>query len=153
MSGRDQTSVVTRVLDFLKDRFKISLFLIFNSILPLTDVVTDSCACASVAMTAFQNVLKDEDKKTELELTDQASHPVERWGQVKTKRRRQEKTGTGGKESQGSRKSSSWVGQGSTHRRSWGVKTIVETKVYAGPRGKQTIERDSEEKQINPTKH
>ena len=59
MSGRDQTSVVTRVLDFLKDHFKISLFLIFNSILPL-------------AMTAFQNVLKDEDKKTELELTKPA---------------------------------------------------------------------------------
>ena len=36
------TEVVTRVLDFLKDHFKISLFLIFNSILPLTDVVTDS---------------------------------------------------------------------------------------------------------------
>ena len=72
MSGRDQTSVVTRVLDFLKDHFKISLFLIFNSILPLTDLVTDSCACASVAMTAFQNVLKDEDKKTELELTKPA---------------------------------------------------------------------------------
>ena len=72
MSGRDQTSVVTRVLGFLKDHFKISLFLIFNSILPLTDVVTDSCACASVAMTAFQNVLKDEDKKTELELTKPA---------------------------------------------------------------------------------
>ena len=52
MSGRDHrtcnrvlqiaTEVVTRVLDFLKDHFKISLFLIFNSILPLTDVVTDS---------------------------------------------------------------------------------------------------------------
>ena len=72
MSGRQQSSIVTRVLDFLKDHFKISLFLIFNSILPLTDVVTDSCACASVAMTAFQNVLKDEDKKTELELTKPA---------------------------------------------------------------------------------
>ena len=43
MSGhRDPASLGTRVFTFLKDHVKISLFLLFNSFLPLTDVFTDS---------------------------------------------------------------------------------------------------------------
>ena len=42
MSGCDPTSLRTRVLSFLKDHFKISLFFFFNSILPFFDVFSDS---------------------------------------------------------------------------------------------------------------
>ena len=42
MSGCDLSTLKTRIFAFLGDHVKISLFLIFNSILPLTDVFTDS---------------------------------------------------------------------------------------------------------------
>ena len=88
MSGRDQTKVVTRVLDFLKDHFKISLFLIFNSILPLSDDVTDSFISYDLFVSghAFENVLKEEDKKTELELTK----PAFLWNDEDKKRQERE---------------------------------------------------------------
>ena len=93
MSGCDQTSVVTRVLDFLKDHFKISLFLIFNSILPLSDDVTDSFISYDLFVSghAFENVLKEEDKKTELELTKPAFLPS--CGMMRTRKDRNGRRG------------------------------------------------------------